>query len=48
VPENIYPPAIVPLAPLMSELPYGILDVLDEEPDLMPARDFGELRPDLD
>jgi hypothetical protein len=47
-PEDIYPPTIVPLAPLMPELPYGVLDVIEEYPELMPAKDFGELRPDMD
>jgi hypothetical protein len=47
-PEPISPPANVPLAPLMPELPMGIIDVLDEDPDLMPCIDFGEERMDLE
>jgi hypothetical protein len=47
-PQDIYPPAMVPLAPLMPELPYGVLDVLEEAANLLPAKDFGELRPDMD
>ena len=47
-PEPIRPPANVPLAPLMPELPMGIIDVLDEDPDLMPCLDFGEERMDLE
>jgi hypothetical protein len=48
IPEDIIPPAMVPLAPMMPELPYGILDVLEDDPDLLPAKDLGELRPDMD
>jgi hypothetical protein len=46
--HHITPPAHVPLAPLMPELPMEIIDVLDEAPDLMPCIDFGEQRMDLD
>ena len=48
VPEPIRSPATVPLAPLMSEIPYSIVDVLEEEPDRMVTMDAGELRQDLD
>ncbi len=41
-------PASTPLAPMMSELPFGTVDVLEEAPDLMPPIDFGELREDMD
>ena len=47
-PDNITPPARVPLAPMMPELPMEIIDVLDEAPDLMPCIDFGEQHMDLD
>jgi hypothetical protein len=47
-PSNIKPPAHVPLPPLMPELPMGVIDVLDEAPDLMPSSDFGEQHMDLD
>jgi hypothetical protein len=40
--------ATVPLAPLMSELTIGIIDVLLEQPELLPPVDFGELREDMD
>jgi hypothetical protein len=33
---------------MMPELPMGIIDVLDEAPDLMPSIDFGEQHMDLD
>jgi len=41
-------PAHVPLAPLMAELPFGVIDVLLEQPDLLPSLDFGEGREDMD
>ncbi len=47
-PARIYPPATIPLAPLMSELSYDIMDVLLEAPELLHPVDSGELRPDLD
>jgi len=47
-PARISPPPHVPLASLMSELTYGIIDVLEDEPELLPSVDFGELREDMD
>lgn len=47
-PDRIRPPAIVPLAPLMAELPNGVIDVLAEAPDMLPPVDFGDLREDMD
>jgi len=47
-PARIFPPPHAPLAPLMSELTYGIIDVLEDEPELLPSVDFGELREDMD
>ncbi len=41
-------PAHVPLAPLMAELPFGVIDVLMDDPDLLPPVDFGEGREDMD
>lgn len=41
-------PAHAPLAPLMAELPFGVIDVLLEQPDLLSPSDFGEGRQDLD
>ena len=46
--RNINPPAQPPLAPLMPELTFGVIDVLQEAPDLLPPVDFGELRQDMD
>ena len=48
VPQRLSVPAVVPLAPMMPELTYGVIDVLDEAPDLLPAIDFGEMREDMD
>ena len=48
VPPHITVPATVPLAPLLAELTYGTIDVLDDAPELLPAQDFGELREDMD
>ncbi len=42
------PPAMSPLAPLMSELTFGVIDVLMDQPDLLPPIDFGDLREDMD
>src|SRR5512142_2549854 len=46
-PGKFYPPATVPLAPLMSELPRTIVDVLLEQPERLHPLDYGELREDL-
>ena len=46
-PLHITIPAHAPLAPLMAELPFGVIDVLLEQPDLLPPLDFGEGRDDL-
>ncbi len=47
-PAKVYPPATVPLAPLMRELPFGITDVLLDEPERLHPLDSGELREDMD
>jgi hypothetical protein len=44
VPAPIKPPASTPLAPMMPELPYGVIDVLDDAVELLPSFDFGDLR----
>jgi hypothetical protein len=41
-------PATTPLAPMMSELKIGVIDVLADAPDLLPSIDFGELHQDID
>ncbi len=48
LPVSIRPPATAPLAPLMPELAHGIVDVLQDDPDLLPPVDFGDLREDMD
>lgn len=40
-PSSIRVPATFPLAPMMSELPMGMMDVLDEAPELLSPIDFG-------
>lgn len=45
---KIRPPALSPLAPMMSELTFGTIDVLQEQPELLPSVDFGEMREDMD
>lgn len=46
-PGRISAPATIALAPLMSEVPPGSIDVLLEDPGLLHALDAGELREDL-
>lgn len=41
-------PATSPLAPMMSELSYTTIDVLDEEPERLSTLDFDDLREDMD
>jgi hypothetical protein len=45
--KRIRVPASVPLAPLMSELTFTTIDVLDEEPHLLSTLDFDDLREDI-
>lgn len=47
-PERMTLPVSAPLAPLMAELPYGIIDVLEDSAELLPSVDEGELREDMD
>ncbi len=47
-PKKIYPPATVPLAPLMGDLSHSQVDVLMDEPDRLHTTDAGENRQDLD
>ncbi len=47
-PKRISPPATVPLAPMMKEITYSIVDVLLDEPERLHTLDVGELREDLD
>lgn len=47
-PPRLRTPAIVALAPMMSELTHSIIDVLIEEPERLHTLDSGEFREDLD
>jgi hypothetical protein len=47
-PPHILVPAKIPLAPLMPDLRYGLVDVLLEEPERLHTLDAGEQRQDLD
>jgi hypothetical protein len=47
-PRRISVPAIMPLAPLMSDLSNTLVDILVEEPERLHTVDSGELREDLD
>jgi hypothetical protein len=47
-PDHFIPPANVRLAPMMSELPMGTFDVLDEDPELLPVAGFGSQFEDMD
>jgi hypothetical protein len=47
-PQKIRIPATVPLAPLMSEIPTTVIDVLLDEPERLHTEDVGELRQDLE
>ena len=41
-------PATVPLPPLMAELPYTMIDILEDEPERLSTIDFDEMREDMD
>lgn len=47
-PYKFNPPATAPLAPLMSELSFDVIDVLMERPDELHTLDSGDLRDDMD
>jgi hypothetical protein len=47
-PPKIRPPAHVPLAPQMPEVPVNMIDVLEEAPELLPPVGFGDLIEDMD
>lgn len=47
-PGRITTPPSVPLAPLMSDLPHSLIDVLQEQPERLHTIDSGELREDMD
>jgi hypothetical protein len=47
-PNKVYPPATVPLAPMMRELSHGQVDILLDDPDRLHPLDSGEFRQDMD
>ncbi|MEK6222008.1 MAG: hypothetical protein N2D54_07140 [Chloroflexota bacterium] len=47
-PRKLNSPGSAPLAPLMPELSYDTIDVLQNEPDRLPTQDMGDFRPDMD
>ncbi len=47
-PEKVYPPATVPLPPMMSELTYSLVDVLLDDPERLHTLDHGDAIRDLD
>ena len=47
-PGKLTPPSTVPLAPMMSDLPISLIDVLQDEPERLHTPDSGELREDMD
>jgi hypothetical protein len=46
-PGRIYPPATVPLAPMMPELSFDTIDVLHDEPERLHPLDTGDMREDM-
>ncbi|MCX7608722.1 MAG: hypothetical protein N2049_05845 [Anaerolineales bacterium] len=47
-PPRLTIPANAPLAPLMGDLPFGVIDVLAEEPERLHPLDSGDLKEDLE
>jgi hypothetical protein len=47
-PDKIKAPPTVPLPPMMSDLPLGMTDVLQESPHRLHTIDHGELMEDMD
>lgn len=47
-PEKVYPPATIPLPPMMAELSHSVIDVLLDAPERLHTIDSGEQRQDLD
>lgn len=48
IPARITAPSSMRLAPMMAELSYDTIDILQDEPERLPTVDAGELRPDMD
>lgn len=47
-PNRVQPPSNVPLAPMMPELSYSLIDILLDEPEKLHTLDSGESRQDMD
>lgn len=47
-PRKMNAPASAPLPPMMSELGYDTIDILEDEPERMMSPDTHDLRPDMD
>ena len=47
-PGKVTMPATTPLAPLLKDLTQGVVDVLQDEPELLHTFDSGEFRQDMD
>lgn len=47
-PPKIYPPATIPLPPMMPDLSHSLIDVLLEAPERLHTLDTGEYRQDMD
>lgn len=47
-PGRVYPPATVPLAPMMGDLSISQIDVLLDEPERLHTIDAGDQRQDMD
>jgi hypothetical protein len=47
-PGKMRPLATVPLPPMMAELPYDLVDVLEDQPERLHTSDTGELKQDMD
>jgi hypothetical protein len=47
-PQKVYPPATIPLAPMMADLSHSTIDVLLDAPERLHTLDAGEQRQDMD
>jgi hypothetical protein len=47
-PARIVPPSSVPLAPMMSDLSFDLIEVLEDMPERLHTLDAGELKQDMD
>jgi hypothetical protein len=47
-PKRLMPPTSVPLPPLLGDLTFDTIDVLEEMPERLHTIDSGELKEDMD